>query len=65
MANVKRRCAICGRKAVARANNVAWLCAGHAREAILISLMMGQPVVEAVQGEARYLLTPTLGTGNN
>ena len=58
-------CAICGRKAAARANGVAWLCAGHAHEVVMLSLMCGQPVVGAIQGEPQYLLMPTLGTGKN
>ena len=65
MGKVKRRCVICGRKAAARANGVAWLCLEHAHEATVVSLMAGQPVVEAIEGEPRYLLMPTSTISKN
>ena len=54
-----KRCAICRKPGVVRANGRAWLCEKHALEATTLSLKMGQPVIWAHRGQPQYLLTPT------
>jgi len=54
-----KRCAICGKKGVARVNDNAWLCEEHALQATMLSLKIGQPVVWANRGDPQYLMMPT------
>jgi len=59
-----KRCAVCGKKAIAKVNGKAWLCDEHATEATIFSLKIGQPVIWANRGEPQYLLMPTGGHRN-
>ena len=60
-----KACIICGKRGKAKLNGQFWLCATHAREMVLLSLMAGVPVVEATQGKPQYLLMPTTGISKN
>ena len=61
----KKRCIICGKRGQARVNGQHWLCVEHAREAVMLSLMAGIPVLEANRGEPQYLIMPTSGISRN
>lgn len=61
----KKRCIICGKRAMARVNGQAWLCGEHAREAVMLSLMAGVPVLQAVRGEPKSLIMPTTAINKN
>jgi len=60
-----KRCVICGKPGIARANGQVWLCEQHAREATILSLKIGQPVIWANRGDPQYLLMPTGNIHNN
>ena len=60
-----KACAICGKRAAARVNGQAWLCATHTRELAALSLMAGIPVLQAVRGEPQSLIMPTAGISKN
>ena len=60
------RCDKCGKRAVARANGRFWLCGECVEKAAVASLSLGEPLIQAVQGEPRYLIIPTgVGHRNN
>ena len=61
----RNRCIICRRPGKAKLNGAFWLCCEHAHGVVVASLMIGQPVMEAVRGEPRYLLMPTIGINKN
>ena len=49
----------------ARPNGDFWLCAHHDHRLIFATLRAGQPVVEAIKGEPKFLLMPTSGISKN
>jgi len=57
--NTSKACIICGRRGQARLNGQFWLCGEHAQELVILSLMSGVPVMEAIRGKPQYLLMPT------
>lgn len=59
------KCEKCGAPAVCRMNASIWLCERCAEKVTIASLAFGQPVIEAVRGETRYLLIPTGAAHNN
>lgn len=55
---MKHKCCKCNKRAVAIINGKAYVCGKHAQEATVKSLALGEPVIQAVRGEPRFLLVP-------
>lgn len=53
-----KKCFICGKPGIAKANGKIWLCEEHSREATTFSLKIGQPVIWARRGIPEYLIMP-------
>lgn len=55
-----KNCHICGKNGVSRVNGSYYLCQEHVDTLVMSSLKEGNPVLVAVQGEPKFMLSPEL-----